>query len=196
MNEKEVRDEIDALQYVELEKLNPFQGSLKEIKPEALEALIQNILEFGFSSPCLVWKNDGKYHILDAHMRKLALETLKERGIKVPDKIPCVLIKAKDEKEAKKKILSLSSNYGHHTKRGLQDFFIDNEIKPEDVKLNFLEFDTNDVLLTDEDDPTSEDESGDEEEEALTIICKCKTLEERVELFERLISEGFDVRVK
>ena len=116
------------------EKLVPFQGDLVFSTEDEIEALKHRIITKGFDSPIKAWENDGKYHILDGHRRKIVLNRLEDDGWKLPN-IPIDLIKAKDEKDAKERILGFRSQFGRVTQDSFDDF----------VKINDLEI--NDQIL-------------------------------------------------
>lgn len=126
----EIKVACETKLYLPLENLNPFQGSLKDHGNK--EKLKKQILEQGFAAPIFVWKNDGKYHILDGHGRFSACTDLKQSGYKIPD-LPCVEIHAKTKREAKKKLLSYVSQFGKVTSAGLYDFMNEAELTIEDM---------------------------------------------------------------
>lgn len=104
-----------------LEELHPLQGNLKSLSAENYQKLKKAILKHGFSFPFFVWKNTGKLFTLDGHQRDRVLRGMKDEGFKVP-RLPVDYIEAKNEKEAKEKILLLSSQYGEMTTESLEDF--------------------------------------------------------------------------
>lgn len=110
---------------VRLEDLVIIQKDLKELSKENYEKLKRSILELGFSAPFFVWKHKGKLKVLDGTQRKLTLEQMKLEGHELPSKVPAVSVEAKNEKEAKQKLLSFVSQYGHVTEEGLYEFSVD-----------------------------------------------------------------------
>jgi ParB-like chromosome segregation protein Spo0J len=88
-----------------------FQGKLKKISKKNLDALKKRIVEDGFISPFFVWEDSGDYRLLDGHQRLAAVCSLREDGYNLP-MFPVVLIEAKDEEEAKARLLSITSQYG------------------------------------------------------------------------------------
>lgn len=107
---------------LDISELNHFQGSLKELSVDNYEKLKSVILELGFSEPISVWKDGkGKWQTLNGHQRLRCLIGLREEGYEVP-KIPVTVVEAKDEAEAKKKVLTLTSQYGEITNQGLYEF--------------------------------------------------------------------------
>jgi len=104
-----------------LSKFIPMQGNLKEISPENLKKLKNQIIKHGFSAPFFVWINEGALNILDGHQRLRALESLVIDGYAMPE-LPYVEIEAKTAKVAAEKLLSFVSQYGKTTMDGLFDF--------------------------------------------------------------------------
>jgi len=90
-----------------------FQGDLKRIERGDLAKLKAQLLAEGCASPFAVWDaGDGRYMILDGHQRRTALLELVEDGHAVPDELPGYWLDCKDEAEARKVMLILSSRYG------------------------------------------------------------------------------------
>jgi hypothetical protein len=53
---------------------------------------------------------------------------MKQEGVDIPDKFPCIYIEAKDKKEAREKLLVLNSQYGKITEDGIANFFTEYNI--------------------------------------------------------------------
>lgn len=117
-------------------KMVPFQGELKDLSDQDYEKLKKNILELGFSEPISVWLKSGKHYLLNGHQRHRAIIKMVKEGYKCPP-LPVNLIEAKDIKQAKKKVLSLTSQFGEMTKSGLEQFMIDADISFEEIKESF-----------------------------------------------------------
>ena len=120
---KTIKITCEGTDYVDYKSLTPFQGHLKTLSEENLEKLKKSIIKYGFTVPGFIWKSGKKKYILDSHQRALALASLFEDGYTIPN-IPIVYIKAKDKKEAKEKLLHISSQYGKFEKEGLSDFLL------------------------------------------------------------------------
>lgn len=119
---KTVRVDVDErIPRVPFENLKPLQGELKSLSPESEAKLWNSILNRGFFAPMFVWVKGKSTVILDGHQRQIVLTKMKENGYTIP-KIPCVMIHAKSEKEAKEKLLLISSNFGKVQKDGLYTF--------------------------------------------------------------------------
>ena len=124
---------------IQLNELTEFQGELKERSAGDVEKIIKSIKKHGFSFPFFVWKNDGKNNVLDGHGRLLALKQMAAAGEEIPA-LPCVYISAKDEAEAKEKLLKLNSQYGHMTADSVAQFL-------DDIKIDFDELALPDGVL-------------------------------------------------
>ena len=118
---------------IKLHELTEFQGELKERSAGDVEKIIKSIKKHGFSFPFFVWKNDGKNNVLDGHGHLIALKQMAAAGEEIPA-LPCVYINAKDEAEAKEKLLKLNSQYGHMTADSVAAFL-------GDIKIDFAVLD-------------------------------------------------------
>lgn len=129
---------------LKIEDLNDFQGNLKDLSTENYEKLKNQMLDLGFSEPISVWRNKDKWWILNGHQRLRTLKKMKADGIVIPE-IPASEIQAKDIKEAKKKVLALTSQYGQMTNEGLYEFLSEANIQFEELDdFRFPEIDLKD----------------------------------------------------
>ena len=119
---------------IQLNELTEFQGELKERSAGDVEKIIKSIKKHGFSFPFFVWKNDGKNNVLDGHGRLMALKQMAAAGEEIPA-LPCVYISAKNEAEAKEKLLKLNSQYGHMTADSVAAFLGDIKIDFDELAL-------------------------------------------------------------
>ena len=112
----------------QLEDLHPLQGDLKTLSEENFQKC-KNALtgKHGFSFPFFVWRDKGKLWVLDGHQRDKTLKRLEQDGWKVP-LLPVDYIEAGNQKEAKEKILLLSSQYGEMTDESLSQFIKEAEL--------------------------------------------------------------------
>lgn len=106
---------------IDIDQLAEFQGELKERSTGDVEKITKSIKKHGFSFHFFVWKNDGKNNVLDGHGRLMALRQMAAAGEEIPA-LPCVYISAKNEAEAKEKLLKLNSQYGHMTAESVVEF--------------------------------------------------------------------------
>jgi len=124
---KEIKVTCSSSDTIPLDDLIDFQGGLKTITNENLEKLKNSIIKHGITVPGFIWKSGKKNYVLDMHQRIKALQSLKEGGYKIP-LIPIDYIQAKTKKEAKEKLLHISSQYGEFDLKGLDNFIIGLEI--------------------------------------------------------------------
>jgi len=129
---------------IQLHELTEFQGELKERSAGDVEKIIKSIKKHGFSFPFFVWEYwtpevKKINYVLDGHGRLLALKQMAAAGEEIPA-LPCVYISAKNEAEAKEKLLKLNSQYGHMTAESVAAFL-------GDIKIDFTELALPDGVL-------------------------------------------------
>jgi len=109
-----------------LADLTCLQGDLKTLSDENKAKLRKQIVEKGFIAPFFVWKNEenGKVinYIIDGHQREVVLKDMASEGEELPGAFPVVYIEAKDERDAKEKLLAINSQYGKMTEESLFNF--------------------------------------------------------------------------
>ena len=174
---------IKGIKMLPIDSLVPFQDDLKYLTPENLEKLIANIINIGFSEPIGVWENekDGENYIISGHQRVLAIQTMKERGMKVPNELPCVILDIKNETDAREKLLSLASYYGDASERGLREYLKTHKIEIKKVQMRFPKINIKSLSLQE---PEGSDEA--KSSSSLDIILTCKDPEVRAKVFEML----------
>lgn len=150
------------LPVVDYRALTPFQGNLKSLTTENYKKLLKSLNEFGFIVPIFIWKNDGKQFVIDAHQR---LNVLKKEKVE-PYELPYVEIEAANVKEAKKKLLVISSQYGTTTQEGMDEFAFDLDDEWMKETINF------DALNFIDEEPESEIKSGLTEDDAVPDLQK------------------------
>lgn len=117
-----------------LDLIEDFQGNLKKRGKKEIDQIIKSIEKYGFSFPFFVWNGDGHNRCLDGHGRIQALAEMRKRGASLP-LFPVAYIDAKDEAEAKQKLLRLNSQYGQMTIESVLEFSDGLEIDWDDVSL-------------------------------------------------------------
>lgn len=109
---------------IKLMDLVPFQGNLKKRTEEDLKELEESITNHGLLMPFAVWKHEGKNYLLDGHGRREVLLRMAVNG--TPEVLstewPCVYVEAATEDDAKKALLTITSQYGKLTKAGVKQF--------------------------------------------------------------------------
>lgn len=114
-----------------------FQGDLKTLPDENYIKLKKLILKLGFSEPIAVWFNDkDEKCILNGHQRLLTLKKMRDEGYQIPF-IPYSVVEAKDESEAKQKVLSLASDFGVISEQGLVNFAATSKIELGSIREQF-----------------------------------------------------------
>ena len=134
MTEKKIKVTCDGTDYVDYKILVPLQGDLKIISDDNLQKLKNSIIKYGFTAPAFIWKSGKKLYSIDCHQRVKALNSLFADGYEIPD-IPIVYIKAKDKKEAKEKLLHITSSYGEFTQDGFAAFILDAGLDISDLEI-------------------------------------------------------------
>ena len=150
-----------AADLVPFDSLVSFQGELKELSKENLKKLKKSILKHGFTAPIFVWPHQGTRYILDGHQRLKALQSMKAEGYDIPD-LPVAYIYADDEKQAKEKLLSITSQYGDFTIDGFSGFTEGLDLDFDTIRLTAGEFDLSSLL---EDEETVGDDEAPELDE-------------------------------
>lgn len=100
-----------------LDQIQPSENNPYGVKNENVQALAENIAEFGLSQPIKAYLNkDGTYTIISGHTRYLAMKQLLEKGMRykyngydITGKAPVGLEKCSDE-ENKKLLQYVSAN--------------------------------------------------------------------------------------
>jgi hypothetical protein len=135
-----------------------------------------------------VWKNKDKNYLIDGHQRLKALNSLFADGYTIPD-IPIVYITADNKKDAKRKLLYISSQYGQFTIDGYADFALDIDVDFNDLRLTDGLFE---IEKTFEEDKMPKDIDVSEEYQ---IIIELENENETSILYDKLTTEGYKCRV-
>jgi hypothetical protein len=104
-----------------LDLIEDFQGGLKKRTKKEIDQIIKSIKEYGFSFPFFIWNGTGHNYCLDGHGRIQALSQMRQAGEDLP-LFPVVYIDAKDEAEARQKLLRMNSNFGIMTVDSVLEF--------------------------------------------------------------------------
>jgi hypothetical protein len=126
--------------YLELDDLTDFQGTLKKRSESDVLKLQDSILKHGFAFPFFTWRDKGYNWVLDGHGRTGALKGLRDKGEQIP-LLPVVYIEAAGVAQAKELLLKLNSRYGTITEQGFTDFVSDlPELDMDELGLQELDF--------------------------------------------------------
>ena len=139
------------IEQVEWKSLIDIQGDVKQISPESMEKMIKSLEKNGFCDPFIYWLNPaGEKVCLAGNQRLKALHEMSQAGKKIPKTLPAIPIKVKDEKHARKILLSLASTFGEIHEKKLESFIEVSELDPVEIEdtTNFLELeDSKDVEI-------------------------------------------------
>lgn len=106
-----------------LNQLVPFQGELKKRTDGDIQELAESISVDGLLMPFAVWQHEDKNYLLDGHGRMAALIHLALRDPDILSQdLPCIIIQAETEEEARKSLLQITSSYGRINPKGVLEF--------------------------------------------------------------------------
>lgn len=143
-------------------ELSDFQGDLKTLSDENYIRLKNAILELGFSEPFAVWHYDGKIFILNGHQRRITILRMEQEGYEIPD-LPCIVVQADDIKQAKLKVLSLTSQFGSMSHDGLKEFCEQSDLEMSEVLDSFSFPEIDEFIEDNENNTPDEIKKGDVE---------------------------------
>ena len=132
------------IQNIDYRKLKPLQGNLKDLSKTNYSKLKKSFTEKGLFVPMFVWQEEDVFWLLDGHGRERLFS--KEKAVFVDSKgnetfeIPALIIQAKDLKDAKEKILLISSQFQRITQEGFDEFAIDLDSSWLEESVNFDAF--------------------------------------------------------
>ncbi len=134
--ERNIEVKCTGASELSIENMEGLQEGLKTIDEDSLRKLCGEIDSKGFNEPIAIW-SDGKTNwILNGHQRLAALKQLETEGYKIPA-VPICWVHAKSINEARRKILSLASQYGEVTHNGLRKFAQGSEMTMQEVAGRF-----------------------------------------------------------
>jgi hypothetical protein len=153
MNKKIIRITCKGSELIQMDKLCEFQGGLKELASDDFDRLKVSIIREGFAFPISVWKTKDGVRIVDGHQRLLVVKKLLDEGYEIEqggerkrsNVLPCNLIHARTEKEAKRKVLAAASVYGTISKVGLVQFMDESGLTFPDI-IDFVSFPDNSLI--------------------------------------------------
>ena len=146
----EIKVNCSGKENVFWEKVEDMQGPVKELPPERMQKLLNSLANYGFCEPLSVWKDpskEGRIVCLAGNQRLKALKKAKEMGWDIPDMLPASEIKANNELQAKKILLSLASQYGKFNQEASFTFIKDLKLDSYDDLLDTINFPEIDLSL-------------------------------------------------
>jgi hypothetical protein len=117
----QIKIECETGHVLPFKEIIEFQGQLKARTHRELGKIARSIVKYGFSFPFFIWQNEGKNWCLDGHGRLEAIKKLIDEGYDIP-KLPVAFVEAKDEAEAKNKLLRKNSQYGNMSYESIMQF--------------------------------------------------------------------------
>lgn len=107
------------IEKIDYRKLLPLQGAVRWLPEEGYERLKNSFSSEGMCLPFFVWKKGESYFILDGHGREKLFKkedaTFEDSYGNETHEVPCIVVEAVDEQDARKKILLINSNYQQWT---------------------------------------------------------------------------------
>ncbi len=143
---KEIRIECEGAEVVDINDVTLMQGDLKALNEDNHARLREEIIRGGFSEPLVLWKKKGTKYVIAGHQRATVLRALANEGYKIPP-IPASTVEAKDEREAREKLLGLASQYGEVDEDGLAAFLKKTKMETEEAATRFRFTEVNVELL-------------------------------------------------
>lgn len=179
-----IRIECKGADVLPIDAIEEFQGNLKKRTKKDIDQIITSIEKYGFSFPFFIWKGTGHNLCLDGHGRIQALAEMRRRGEDLP-LFPVVYVDAKDDAEAKQKLLRLNSQYGQMTIDSVLEF------------ADGIELDTSEIQL-----PGSKLVFGSSEEskeatytQKYEIVIPCENEIQQEEVYNELTERGIKCRL-
>lgn len=160
----ELKIECEGRESLPLDSLEDFQGELKTRTEGHIIQLLRSFRDYGFSFPFFYALLEDHRYVLDGHGRLLALNIFRQIGGKLPS-FPACRIDARDEADAKQKLLRLNSKYGTIDLDGLRDFVDGLEVNIDDLDLPDINIE--DILI---DGPEEEEEPEVQEKPEKTFV--------------------------
>ena len=133
---------LSNLPTIDYRTVKPLQGNLKDLDQKNHDRLLRVLNKRGFTTPIFIWKNpeDSELYLLDGHQRQRVMQKndLNDNGNYL---VPYALIPGATEQEAKEQLLEITSQYGHLTMEGLDEFAFDIDLTELDVHFDALDLD-------------------------------------------------------
>ena len=187
---KQIKIVCSGADLMSIEEMIHFQHDLKNLSEENYQKIKLSITDLGFSEPISIWQNEGKNYILGGHQRHTALKKMRDEGYEIP-LIPVSLVEADNIKQAKKKVLALTSQFGTMTQDGLINFCEMNEINIDDM---MKEFRFPEIPILKLNDKAENDESI-EFNHKFIIEIVCENENDQQQKYEQLTNEGYQCKV-
>ncbi|MEN6621468.1 MAG: ParB N-terminal domain-containing protein [Smithella sp.] len=185
---KTLKINVTSFERIPWARLKTFQfNQLKNNNERNISKLKKSIKNKGFNFPFYVWA--GNDFCIDGTGRFFALMELESEGFLIPD-IPIVEIFAKDLKEAKKRVLEVSSQHGLVSQESFDSFVMDIDLTDMVDEIEFPGID----IFGDNEPLDPEDENTKKTGNGFGVSVNCKSEEEEEQVSELLEGYGYSVR--
>ena len=185
--DSKIRIECRGADLLPLDAIEDFQGNLKKRTASDVEKIITSITKYGFSFPFFVWNGDGHNRCLDGHGRIQALAEMRKRGDNLP-LFPVSYVEAKDEAEAKQKLLRLNSQYGAMSVDSVLEFMDGLEIEGGELALYGGKLEIGTKETTTEGDAVSYHDK-------IELVISATSDQEAQELYGEFVERGLKCRI-
>ena len=112
------------LPVIDYRVVKDLQGNLKDLNKKNYEKLKNVLLKRGFDIPLFLWNNGDDHFLMDGHQR-LRVMTTEDMSDDGNYEVPYILIEAADHREARAKLLEITSQYGKVTYEGFEELIAD-----------------------------------------------------------------------
>ena len=117
------------IEFTDYTKWKPIQGNLKDLYSKNFDKLKKSLEEKGGFVPVFIWKHENELKLLDGHQRHRLFTkeavTFRHEGGEENTLYPSFIIEAANLKDAKERVLVISSQIGTITQEGLGEFSVD-----------------------------------------------------------------------
>lgn len=121
-----INEHLTDLPFADYRTLEDLQKGLKTLEHVEYNKLRSSLQDRGLLAPFFVWVEPGtsRKKIMDGHQRKrvFVMESVE------PFEVPYIIIPGATEQEAKENLLTITSQYGKISERGLEDFVFEAQI--------------------------------------------------------------------
>lgn len=153
-------------------QIESFQGELKDLSEAEYNKLLESFKKHDFFVPEFIWQHEGHNYCLDGHGRQRVLLKEQIEFENTGYQIPVVLIEADNIKDAKEKLLKITSQYQKITQEGLDAYIAQAEL-PEAEIYQAVSFDALSLLGVSTEEPEVEEDEAPEVDEggaALSVL--------------------------
>ena len=181
-----------------IDEIKDFQGGLKKRSDKNLLRLITNMFMNNFIAPFFTWGVDGDNvkKLLDGHSRLIGLTAIRDAGVPIPDKFPVDYIHARDEAEARRFLLSITSQYGQFIQETLDSWTSELEAEiAETLRIVDTEVELAIASITADVENITKVKQ-DKSDDNVKLIIKGITRADATEIMTEYIAKGYSVEVR